>query len=241
MVPITPYDVSQNFTTGGDVAVYTLNGAPSWMEISASEGIITGTPDDFVNTSGITVTGTNTSGSDTSNAFSTNMVEFAFTIRTIGASESFTVPGRSGQPYNGTIDYGDGSPTESFSAFDDPNFTHIYADADDYQIKITGIFSTIYFNNTGDLNATISVENWGDVGWNRLDSAFFGCLNLTTITATDGQNLSGAGQCGSAFRGAGLTALDTSTWDTTNAQDIAFFVFQCDDLVTLNLNGFNTG
>ena len=74
---ITPVDVSGNFSTGGAVTGYSLNGAPAWMNINAS-GVISGTPPDDTDTVGITVTGTNADGSDTSNAFNSTIAP-AFT------------------------------------------------------------------------------------------------------------------------------------------------------------------
>lgn len=54
-----------------------------------------------------------------------------------------------------------------------------------YRVKITGQFPRIYFNDGGDKNKILTVEQWGNVAWTNMSAAFFGCGNLT-VPAADG-------------------------------------------------------
>jgi surface protein len=167
---------------------------------------------------------------------------FLMTIRTTGPTENFTVLGSSAAgTYNGTIDYGDGSATKHFSAWDDPDFTHEYAVADDYQIKITGIFPAIQYNNVGDKDSVISVENWGDVGWTISNGAFRGCLNLTEVTAIDGQFLSGSNTFDGMFRDcSSLTQVEATAWDTGSVINMGNMFNGCGLLTSVDVSGWDT-
>ncbi|GAG39211.1 unnamed protein product, partial [marine sediment metagenome] len=198
---------------------------------------------------------------------STALVGFLMTINIALDGGSFTVPGNAGSgSYNGTIDYGDGSLTKHFSAWDDPDFTHIYATAGNYQIKITGTFPQIYFNNVGDKLLVLSVENWGDVGWINFYRSFLGCSNLTEITAEDGVNFGAVIDFQDCFFGCSslinintdgwdvanatkfigmfsgctnLTAFDGSTWTTTSLESISSMFGTCDNILTINMDNWN--
>ena len=66
-IAITPIPLDPYFSTGGTITTYTLQNNPAWMSIINNE--IVGTPDSDTDTVGITATGSNSYGSDTSNAF----------------------------------------------------------------------------------------------------------------------------------------------------------------------------
>ena len=69
-VAITPYDVAAGgHFTGDPVTVWQLFGAPSWMSINPSTGLITGTPDASGTTNNIRVRANNNGGSADSNFF----------------------------------------------------------------------------------------------------------------------------------------------------------------------------
>lgn len=64
------YDISVLFT-GGNVSTYTLNGTlPDGLSLHPSTGVISGTPTQEEVATGISITGTNTAGSDTTNTAS---------------------------------------------------------------------------------------------------------------------------------------------------------------------------
>jgi len=112
---------------------------------------------------------------------------FVITIKTdnSGSSENnqFTLPTH-GSEYNYTIDWGDDTIDVNLTK----DKTHTYSTAGTYTIRIVGKFPQIYFNNQGDKEKILTVEQWGTNSWRSMESAFSGCSNLQ-ITATDTPNL----------------------------------------------------
>ena len=81
----------------------------------------------------------NTSDDDLCTSTCQDQEAFISVWRTDAASETITLPLRSGFNYNATVDWGDGT-TSTF--FDDPDRVHTYASAGDHTVKITGTFET---------------------------------------------------------------------------------------------------
>ena len=106
------------------------------------------------------------------------------TVRMV-AGEVFQLMTRPGYNYVGTVDWGDGNPVESFTAFDNALWAHTYATAGDHQITITGVFDGVYFNDSAAGQKIISIDQWGDVGaaMTTIEYAFQGCVNLVSIAA----------------------------------------------------------
>ena len=133
-----------------------------------------------------------------------------------------TLPLRSGFNYNFTVDWGDGTTAE-VTAHDDVDIDHAYGSAGDYTIKITGTVEAWYFNNTGDKDKIISVQELGSVGWKNFDNAFSGCSNLTTFSGGDTSNVTSMARM---FLLASQVTPDTSNWDTSNVTDMdAMFAY----------------
>ncbi|MBJ00916.1 MAG: BspA family leucine-rich repeat surface protein [Halobacteriovoraceae bacterium] len=133
-----------------------------------------------------------------------------------------TLPLRSGFNYNFTVDWGDGTTAE-VTAHDDVDIDHAYGSAGDYTIKITGTVEAWYFNNTGDKDKIISVQELGSVGWKNFDNAFSGCSNLTTFSGGDTSNVT---DMGGMFAFAASAQPNTSGWNTSNVTDMGgMFIF----------------
>ncbi|TVQ44345.1 MAG: BspA family leucine-rich repeat surface protein, partial [Saprospirales bacterium] len=58
-----------------------------------------------------------------------------------------------------------------------------------YRVSISGDFQSIQFNNEGDRLKLLSIEQWGDIKWTTMESAFMGCNNME-LNATDTPDLS---------------------------------------------------
>jgi hypothetical protein len=71
-----------------------------------------------------------------------------------------------------------------------------------YEVQISGLFPRVYFNNSGDKDKLLSVEQWGDIAWSSMRSAFHGASNLS-IPATDAPDLSGVTDLSNMFAFAG--------------------------------------
>ncbi len=138
---------------------------------------------------------------------------FITTWLTTTANESITVP-TNGSGYNYNIDWGDGTIETGLTA----NATHQYVTTGTYTVKITGDFPRIYFNNTGDKDKILSVEQWGIQPWRNFQNAFSGCSQLQ-VTATDAPNLSNVTNLSNMF--ASCTSLGTPDFSNWNTNTIA--------------------
>ena len=149
--------------------------------------------------------------------FTTNS-NFITTWRTTTANESITIP-TTGNGYGYYVtDWGDGS---SGNVGYIGNATHVYATPGDYTIKISGNFPRIYFNNVGDKNKIISIDQWGTQQWTSMEGAFFGCSNLAG-QASDVPDLSAVTNMSHMFSGAAAFNQDISGWNTSNITDMSF-------------------
>jgi len=110
------------------------------------------------------------------------------------------------------VNWGDGTSTYHNSG----STTHTYPSAGTYTVKVTGDFPDIYFNNGGDRDKILSIENWGDNPWQGMGRSFYGCSNLT-INATDVPDLSSVTTTTYMFRNAGvMNSANLANWDVSN-------------------------
>ncbi|NBC64795.1 MAG: BspA family leucine-rich repeat surface protein [Bacteroidetes bacterium] len=128
-----------------------------------------------------------------------------------------------GDGYDFTVDWGDGT-NETYT--NDPGvgvehfLEHTYGSTGTYTVEITGDFPRIYFNDSGDKEKILTVEQWGDIEWSSMERAFSGANNLT-IPATDAPDLSGVTNLISMFRGASSLNSDLNHWDVSNVTDMS--------------------
>lgn len=125
------------------------------------------------------------------------------------SGESITIPAN-GTSNLYTVDWGDGTIDVNTTG----NATHTYSSTAVRTILITGNFRRILFNNTGDKDKILSVEQWGAINWSSMQNAFRGCTNLQ-INASDTPDLSGVGSMQRMFDAA--TAIGTGTSTSWNS------------------------
>lgn len=87
-----------------------------------------------------------------------------------------------------------------------------------YRVKITGQFPKIFFNNAEDKSKILSVEQWGDIVWEDMGSAFYGCDELS-INALDSPNLNEIVSMWEMFRESNINQ-NINHWDVSNVTDI---------------------
>ncbi|MCG8583022.1 MAG: DUF285 domain-containing protein, partial [Bacteroidales bacterium] len=173
---------------------------------------------------------------------------FISTWRTTTANEEITIPVPAGVTgYDFNIYWGDRASNDlnSFEVLNDADisttgtrgFKHTFAQPGEYTIKIMGNFPRIYFNNTGDRNKIISVDNWGSIQWASFENAFYGCENLT-VTSGSEPNLSNVSNMDNMFNGASKFNTRIGEWDIsklTTAQNMishtAMSISNYDDLL----------
>ena len=146
-------------------------------------------------------------------------------------TNSVTIPSASSGTYDCLIYWGDRSPVEKVTAWNDSDLTHSYAAAGNYQIVISGTFSRIYFNDGGDKLLLTSIDQLGSTGWKSFVAAFYGCANLVTGNC-GGSDVSDVTTFTYAWRNCGsLTNLgDLSAWDVSNVTMFAYAWRNCSSL-----------
>ncbi|MFZ1808692.1 MAG: BspA family leucine-rich repeat surface protein [Cyclobacteriaceae bacterium] len=130
-------------------------------------------------------------------------------------NNQITIPTDGTSTYNYDIVWGDGMTDTGVTG----DITHTYAAPGTYTVSISGAFPHIYFNNGGDKEKILTVEQWGDIAWNSMFHAFYGCTNLTS-TASDAPDLSGVTVLGGVFRGASAFNGPIGNWNVSTITDM---------------------
>ncbi len=142
---------------------------------------------------------------------------FITTWQTTTANESITIPTNPAvSGYNYTVDWGDGN----ISTAQTTDATHQYTTAGIYTVSITGDFPAIQFGSANSIaindQKLLTIEQWGTQVWQGMDSAFKGCSNLTTESATDAPVLAANSSFNSMFFGCTNFNSDLNDWDVSN-------------------------
>ena len=153
---------------------------------------------------------------------------FDFIINTnLGTGSSFDLPLRSGYNYNFVVDWGDGA-INTITSYDDADKLHTYSAHGIYRIKITGLCEAWYFNNTGDKNKLIRIDDFGDVGFINMDYAFRGCTNLTSLGVIYPKWCKDVVSMNLMFRDCvNIERLDISSWDVSNVTSMIGMFYNC--------------
>ncbi|EDP71747.1 transmembrane protein, putative [Flavobacteriales bacterium ALC-1] len=143
---------------------------------------------------------------------------------TVGAGESIEIPINSNETYNYTIDWGDGTVQGNRTG----NVTHTYSDAGTKTVKIYGDFPAIDFSNStqANRNKLLTVEQWGDVIWASMETAFKDCSNLNITNAgIDTPNLSEVTMLSGMFRNCSAFNYNIGNWDVSGVTDMSFMFY----------------
>ena len=160
---------------------------------------------------------------------------FITTWRTTTPSESITLytdGGATVSDFDAIIDWGDGT-VEQITG-DDPDPSHSYTTAGDYEVRISGTFPHLdltdnadlftYGNNPGYAQNSaklIGLKQWGNIAWESMENMFYQTPNLVSYTATDAPDVSLASSMEGMFAFTGLTMADLSGWDVSTITNFA--------------------
>jgi surface protein len=125
--------------------------------------------------------------------------------------------------YNFTVDWGDGSPIDTITVWNDPLTLHTYAIAGTYTITITGQIEGFVFNNSGDRQKILSVSSWGtDFRLGNSGGYFYGCTNLDLSLVSDVLDLTGTITMQATFISCTLltTVNNMDLWDTSSVTNM---------------------
>jgi surface protein len=167
-----------------------------------------------------------------------NCNAFIITVKTDNTGTSnddqFIIPTFSGETYSYNVDWGDGNTTTAETA----DATHTYTTAGTYTIQITGTFPRIYFNNAGDKDKLLSIDNWGTNAWASMERAFNGCSNMN-VCATDAPDLSGVTSTAYMFARAASLNANLNHWNTSSVTDMSG-MFLLATVFNGNISSWNT-
>ena len=96
-----------------------------------------------------------------------------------------------------------------------------------YRVSITGSFPGIYFNNNGDAEKLLSVDQWGNNQWLTMTRAFMGCRNLD-ISTSDNPNLSEITQLEYTFAYCAVMDAPLGGWNTSTITDMDYMFLGAD-------------
>ena len=139
---------------------------------------------------------------------------FVTTWRTASPNESITIPvGGSTGAY--TVDWGDGTVTSATG-----DASHVYASAGEHQVVISGDFTRIHLIDVYNAQKLQSIDQWGDIQWESMNSAFGGATNMV-YRATDVPDLSGVTGMSGMFSDADSFNGDISPWNVSKVTDMS--------------------
>ncbi|NNF35053.1 MAG: BspA family leucine-rich repeat surface protein [Saprospiraceae bacterium] len=126
---------------------------------------------------------------------------------------SISIPTHPGYEYDYDVDWNNDGSYEDLNITGD--ITHDYRKTGVFTIRIRGKFPAIFFNNSGDKQKILSIEQWGYIEWATMTNAFYGASNLRLI-AHDSPDLSRVSSLINMFREATSLNSDLSLWDVSN-------------------------
>ncbi len=131
-------------------------------------------------------------------------------------SSQFTIP-TNGSGYNYSVDCNDDGSFDA--AGQTGNYTCTYGSPGTYSVAIQGSFPRIFFNNSGDRQKLLEIQQWGNIAWSSMQLAFFGTSNMQ-ITATDTPNLSNVTSMQHMFNSATTMNANLNNWNVSNVTDM---------------------
>ena len=142
-------------------------------------------------------------------------------------ASSITIP-TTGGGYNYDVDWDNDGSYDEFGLTG--NVTHDFGVPGTYTIRIRGDFPRIYFNNTGDRQKILSIDQWGSIEWSSMAYAFAGASNMI-LKAADVPDLSNVSDLSYMFHiidngivNSSLSSFegDISAWDVSSVTDMSF-------------------
>ena len=139
---------------------------------------------------------------------------FVTTWRTTSANESIRIPASDG-PY--TVKWSNDTAFETLSG----SQAHVYPSPGNYTVRIYGNLGSIDLSLDSTNAAKLqSIEQWGNIEWDTMNSAFRSADNMV-YNAADAPDLSGVNNTSYMFYGASDFNGDLSNWDVSSVTDMS--------------------
>ncbi len=131
-------------------------------------------------------------------------------------ANQFRITARSGVTYNYSIDWGDNQFDNNVSE----TITHTYLNPGIYTIAIIGDYPAHYYPSPfADNNKVLSIDQWGTIAWEILESAFYSCGSFTGYNATDTPDLSRVTDISRMFESSNFNG-NINNWDVSTVENM---------------------
>ena len=142
-----------------------------------------------------------------------------------------------GYTFDYQVDWGDSNTDSNVTG----DITHTYASPGTYDVTVTGTFPNIYFFNRYDRYKVLELKNWGNIQWETMINAFYGCQNMD-ITATDTADMSQVASYSQAFRDCkSVTSFpNAENWVTSNTTTCSLMFYNCIENTAIDTLGWDT-
>lgn len=177
------------------------------------------------------------------NMFSINaptpVTDYFITEWTVGTNQFIELPLSSSGVYDFSIDWGDGTPIQNITSWNQPEKNHSFAVAGSYDVKILGACDYFIVNNGTARTWITKVKQWGVNPFTNLN--FYGCLNMYNITATDTPVFNVGASIVSLFRDCiNLSNVSNlENWETSNVSGATLSYTFSNCKVNQNINNWN--
>ncbi|WP_111682966.1 BspA family leucine-rich repeat surface protein [Winogradskyella tangerina] len=135
-------------------------------------------------------------------------------------STSITIPTFFGETYNYDVDWNNDGNYDLVDIGYTGNATFDFGTPGTYTIRIRGTFPRIYFNNGGDKDKLLSIDQWGNIVWSSFENAFFGASNLAG-NASDAPNLSNVTSLRRMFSNCPSFNQNIGNWNVSTITDFS--------------------
>lgn len=134
------------------------------------------------------------------------------------------IPTKPGLIYNYTVDWGDGVIESGITGTKRHKYIFGSSTPRVFTVKISGVFPAFY--NNGNYNdKLISIEQWGNIQWKTMESAFYRCENLV-VNTFDNPNLSQVTNMSKMFFQVDSFSGNLNGWDVSNVTNMKEMFFQ---------------
>jgi hypothetical protein len=146
---------------------------------------------------------------------------FIIEVDTNSLFGDLTLPLVTGNNYNFTVDWGDGSSVETVTAWDDVNTSHTYTVDDVYEITIDGVMSVWQTNTQASMNTVLrKVLNFGDTGLTTCSEMFEGSTWLSHVSGSS--NFAGITDFSLMMSNCPeLVSVSCESWNLSDAVDVS--------------------
>jgi surface protein len=224
---ILPFNTIQSadITTPSNLKLYTRinnSGTSTWTQIGSANSADNATKEINFSSPSNTFLGEFVVG--------TNTASPAFITTWKTTTNTLTIPTFTGETYNYNLVWtnltnagvGNGSATNLTGAYTITGLTN----NDTYKVEITGTFPRIYFSFGAERLKIQTIEQWGNIVWSSMNSAFSGCENLA-YNATDAPNLTNVTDMSYMFGFCSVFNGNIGSWNTANVTNMPGLFTQC--------------